>query len=216
MPDISLATANNLANWGNFALILGAVLVLLGTWLTVWAGGAKERFADERISSNERLTETAKADAAKAFEEAEKIRETNLKLAIQLESERAARVKIERGLASRGVSRDRKPFLIENIKGIHQQLVIKVERLVGDTEAKRFGDQLVECFKEAGVQVIETQIGISPGFPDGVTVISPEPPDDNKLAIAMKAAGISPTVIQRGVGPDISDVVKIGLKPPSF
>lgn len=186
MPDLSLTAANLLANVGNLALILGALLVLIGTWLTIWAGGTKERFADERISGNERLTETAKADAAKAVEETEKVRETNLRLSIQLESEKSARLKIEQGLASRSVSRDKRPLLVDAIKKIQPPLSVQVERLVGDTEARRFGDQLIECLKQAGVQLSDSTIGIAPGFPDGLTIIGPEPLDENKLALALE------------------------------
>jgi type II secretory pathway component PulM len=57
MPDLSLPTANLLSNTGNAGLILGAFLVLAGTWLAIWASGEKERYSDERIATNETKTE---------------------------------------------------------------------------------------------------------------------------------------------------------------
>ena len=216
MPDLSLPAANLWNNVGNLALIMGAFLVLAGTWLTIWTGGAKERFADERISGNETLTQTAKADAAKAIEETERLKNDNLKLSLQLEAEKSARLKIESGLASRNVSNVKKPMLIDELKKIDPKPIIQIQRLVGDTETKRFGDQLIECFNSAGIRSTDFTIGMSPGFPDGVTIVSSDLPESNKLVAALQAVGFSPVVKHGATPPGFSAVVLIGLKPPSF
>jgi hypothetical protein len=78
MIDLSLPQANALYNLANVLLILGALLVLLGTIAAIWTGGIRERFANERLSNNETETARAKADAAKADAHAA---EVNLELA---------------------------------------------------------------------------------------------------------------------------------------
>jgi Tfp pilus assembly protein PilX len=47
-------------------LVVGAVLVAVGTIMAIWTGGLRERFADERISNNETETARARATAAEA------------------------------------------------------------------------------------------------------------------------------------------------------
>lgn len=73
--DISLKGANLIFNAANALLIVGAVLVLVGTVAVVWSGSVREHFADQRISSNELETAQAKGDAAHANENAAKLSE---------------------------------------------------------------------------------------------------------------------------------------------
>jgi hypothetical protein len=75
--DVSSATANIIYTLSNLILVLGALLVLLGTVGAVFSGGIRERFADERISKNEADTATANARAAEAEQRAA---EANLQL----------------------------------------------------------------------------------------------------------------------------------------
>ena len=60
MFEMTLSRANTFYNIANAALVLGAMLVLLGTIVAIWTGGIRERFGDERLSNNE--TETARAN----------------------------------------------------------------------------------------------------------------------------------------------------------
>ena len=46
MFDITLPKANLIFNLANIALIVGAVLVAIGTIAAIWAGGIRDRFAD--------------------------------------------------------------------------------------------------------------------------------------------------------------------------
>jgi len=66
MLDISQTIADTIYGWANIALAIGAALVLFGTIGVIWSGGVRERFANERISSNETKTAQAVADAATA------------------------------------------------------------------------------------------------------------------------------------------------------
>lgn len=66
MFNISLNIANTLYGISNVALGFGALLVLLGTLGSIWSGGIRERFSDERIARDESQTATANERAAVA------------------------------------------------------------------------------------------------------------------------------------------------------
>lgn len=70
MFEMTLSRANTFYNIANAALVLGAMLVLLGTIVAIWTGGIKERFGDERLSNNETETARANESAAAARERA--------------------------------------------------------------------------------------------------------------------------------------------------
>ena len=99
MFDITLPKANLIFNLANIALIVGAVLVAIGTIAAIWAGGIRDRFADERIQVNDSLTGTAREEAARANENTEKLRESNLILQATADHERAERLKLESRIA---------------------------------------------------------------------------------------------------------------------
>lgn len=143
MPDLSLTAANQVSNIGNFALIGGAFIVRLGTWLTIWSGGHKERYADERISTNEAQTATANADAAKAIRETEGIRKENLTLSLKLEQEHAARLKIESGLASRRVTGNKREALVNALRDIKPSPILFSNEWL---EMRKHGNLVMICF----------------------------------------------------------------------
>jgi hypothetical protein len=67
---LSSQAADRLYGIANIALIVGALIVLVGTILAIWTSGVRERYADIRISNNEAETESARRDAAQAIERA--------------------------------------------------------------------------------------------------------------------------------------------------
>jgi hypothetical protein len=216
MPDLSLPAANLLSNIGNAALSGGAFLVLFGTWLAIWSGGQKERYADERISTNETQTATANAEAAKAIRETEVIRKENLDLSIRLEQEYSARMKIETGLASRRVSGNKRKLLIDALKRISPKPRIFVQRIVGDAEARAFGESLVAALSEAGIDFSQFTAGMAIGYPEGLTVIKDQSQQATQIEQAFKEAGLS-TFAQEGQPPNgFSVTIIVGIKPPSF
>jgi len=216
MPDLSLPAANLWNAIGNFALIAGAFFVLLGTWLTIWTGGQKERYADERISTNEKDTSVARAEAANAIKETETIKNENLKLSLQLEQERSARLKIESGLASRRLTGSKRKLLVNSLKSIQPTPHVDLQRIVGDAETRSFGAELIASFNEAGVMITDFTAAMALGFPEGITIIGPMLPQENGIAIAFKTAGFTPSVVQGPVREGFSVRVIVGLKPPSF
>jgi hypothetical protein len=66
MFSVTEALAVSLFNWSNVLVAAGAFLGLLGVIGIFAMGGAKEQFANERISANERETALAKELTAKA------------------------------------------------------------------------------------------------------------------------------------------------------
>jgi len=90
MFDLSQEMADSVFGLSNIALTIGAALVLVGTAGAFWSGGIRDKYSDERITSNEAKTAQAVAEAAQANQRAEE--------------ERLARVKIEERLAPRSLT----------------------------------------------------------------------------------------------------------------
>jgi hypothetical protein len=63
---VTEALAERLLWWSNFALVVGAVGVLIGTIGAIAMTSAKEQFVNERISANELATQRAREGAAQA------------------------------------------------------------------------------------------------------------------------------------------------------
>ena len=63
MFDVSLEGANLWFDISNVILLVGALLVALGTYGTIRFAGIKEKFSDERVSANEAETKRAIADS---------------------------------------------------------------------------------------------------------------------------------------------------------
>jgi hypothetical protein len=101
MLDLSLPTANALFGLSNIALIIGGVLVLIGTVGVFWTTGIRDRYAEERISSNEAQTAMANEGAAKANERASE-------LAKEAEHERLERLQLEAEIAPRRLTREQR------------------------------------------------------------------------------------------------------------
>ncbi len=86
MFDSSLDSANFWFNFFNATLVLGAFLVAIGTAGAIKTAATKERYADERIASNEAATERAKADSVIAQNETAKSNERIAELAVQADA----------------------------------------------------------------------------------------------------------------------------------
>lgn len=75
MLTVTESLANTLFAWSNVMLIAGAAAVLIGTIGAIAMGTAREQFANERISANERATGEANAQAGAAYADAGKANE---------------------------------------------------------------------------------------------------------------------------------------------
>ncbi|MFG0849592.1 hypothetical protein ACF8R4_08290 [Pseudomonas sp. FYR_2] len=74
MYQISQSLADSIYSWSNFILVVGALLALTGTIGTVWSGGIRERYSDERIAVNEAETARAKEETQKAILEQQRLK----------------------------------------------------------------------------------------------------------------------------------------------
>ena len=74
MHNIPLPIAEVVFSWSNIFLVVGTVLAFLGTVGVFWSTGIRERYAELRISTNEAETAKAKAEAAQANLQQEKLK----------------------------------------------------------------------------------------------------------------------------------------------
>ncbi|ASW07867.1 hypothetical protein [Rhizobium sp. 11515TR] len=142
MFNVSLATANFSFDASNLSLLVGAIFVCLGTFGVFKFGAIKEKFADERISFNE-------SETAKANENAEIVRKSNLVLQSDLERERAARLKLENKVAPRHLRAEQAKVIVEAIKPFQGQRIL-VTSIMGDAEAETYAVEFIGMFREAG------------------------------------------------------------------
>jgi hypothetical protein len=193
MGEIGLGTANLWFMISNIALISGAVLAVVGTCGTVWMGSIREHHADIRSQTNERLTAEAKAEGARAQEQAAQATERaaaieaqNLALAQTLERERSARLEMEGKLAARRLSADQRQRLFDGLaRGRGIELTVFAQS--HDAEATLFAHDLMAALSEAGC-LADFQGGMySAGLPVGLT-ISRNPAADGRRAEALITA----------------------------
>jgi hypothetical protein len=178
MWNLTEPMANSLFAASNLILILGAAAVLLGTIGAIAMGGAKEHFANERISANEAETEQARANAAIANEKAE--------------SERVERLKLELRLAPRSLSQDdanRLATALAALKGIAVD-VIAYEAIGNDVAP--LSHQIIAALVASGMNAkLFTPMG-GAGFFTGILVrCSEDAPVSVKKAIAPLAAALN-------------------------
>jgi hypothetical protein len=167
MLDLSLPTANALFGLSNIALILGGVLVLIGTVGVFWTTGIRDRYADERISNNEARAALANEGAAKANERASA-------LAKEAEHERLERLKLEAEIAPRRLTREQ-----------HEAIATALSRFAGrsitvtsysqDAESAVLTKQVIEALQTAGLKVADGTASLMQmgGFSMGIHVAGP-------------------------------------------
>ena len=90
MFNISSATAYSIYYYSNIALIFGTTIALIATIAAIYSSSIIEQYSNERTATNERLTIVAKAEAAKATENAAIAwlkQQGNAKLVVEITSE---------------------------------------------------------------------------------------------------------------------------------
>jgi len=190
MFNISLALANTIYVIANVMLVCGAVLALVGTMAVFWSGGIRDKYADERIASNEAETARAKAEAAKA----------------QLETER-----LKAQVAWRRLSPLQHKVLVEALKGNLPEGVW-IETVGDDPEASELHADITRAFEEAGIQV-HTFTGWARAV--GVGIANGPQPSRQAVQSAFLAIGVVLDEQKTGMS-KANDKVEIivGSKPP--
>lgn len=148
MSDISLPLANLFYNLSNIALIVGAVLAVIGTVGTIWMGSIRDQYSDQRVSDNEAKTATAVAESAKANQRAQELHESNAKLEIELEKERIERLRLEKALAPRRISSEEKRVLLVILQKLPQQIT-KITCIMNDPESHVLALDFAKVFNDA-------------------------------------------------------------------
>lgn len=182
MLDLSLPTANALFGLSNIALIIGGVLVLIGTVGVFWTTGIRDRYADERISSNETQTAMANEGAAKASERASA-------LAKEAEHERLERLKLEAEIAPRRLTREQREAIATALTRFTGRSVMVTSYSL-DAESAILTKQIIEAMQAAGLKVADgtaslMQLG---GFSMGIHVAGP-----NRALVASLRDALSQT-----------------------
>lgn len=191
MFDFSPQWADAVYGWSNIILISGAILALVGTFGTVIAGKARDRFSDERIAENERMTAQANADAERARLEQERLRAQ---------------------LAWRSVSEAQAAILVKALEGNH--FPVWVNFVDADPESVLFRESLNNALVSAGLETKgysgykrAVGLGIRGGQEEQRTV----------LAKALHAAGIELWSVSKEPGDFVKDghvEILVGSKPP--
>jgi hypothetical protein len=180
LSNIDLANKLYPISWAG--LVIGAILTAIATLTAFWSSGVREMYSDSRTASLEAAAEHAKLEQAR-------LSESNLKLQIDLERERGARLEIESRLSSRRVSTQQCQRLLEDlskVQPLHQTLVI----VQSDEEQARYGNDIVTCLSKTGAHVSLQRNGIMLGVAPGLSVELPSTESGQSFRKAFAAAGI--------------------------
>ncbi len=165
MFDSSPESANFWFNFFNATLVLGAFLVAIGTAGAIKTAASKERFADERIASNEASTKRAIADSDIAHQETAKSNERIAELAVQAEQLRKgaeeanqhaqqAQLELERlrqRVNQRRLDEDKFATLIDG----RPKASVELHYLADNAEAFSLANQMYRNLAKAGWPVTE-------------------------------------------------------------
>lgn len=165
----------------NIVAVIGAALVLFGSWGAFHFGRIRDRYTDERMSDNVRKTAEAVADAAK-------LRESNTHLQLDLENERIQRLSLEKKVEPRHISDDQRTLLISKIRSSGWKKAEIIWHGVG--EAEFYAKDLASVFEQAGVPTHAHTLG--PFVPSawGLLVIQTVNHDATRLKTILDEAGL--------------------------
>jgi hypothetical protein len=154
------------------ALLFGVIAVVA---LYVSATTSDKRIAD------------AQARAATLEVEAAKLRQTTVGLELDLEKERALRVKMQKEIAWRRISANQQAKLVEMLRD--HPFTVSVQAVAGDPESTLYGDDIRRTLRAAGFTVSAALKNFS-GPMHGLG-LSANPPEQRSLvASAFKAADV--------------------------
>lgn len=223
----------------NGILLLGAFLVLVGTWGTIRTAAVKERFSDERTAANEAETKRAVADSDAAKEGTAKANERIAELSTQAEQLRKvtaeanaraaeANLALERFRAPRSLNNEQKTQIATLLKSFAGQQYSGM--VAGSVPDARSLWVILDKVLTAANWIRQPPWGLAAGDPpagvpvspsDGVTLFVPVAdlpellPAVKTLASTLIAAGIA-TAIAADSGPQTRPkiiVIEVGTKP---
>lgn len=177
--DVSLATANRLYIGGWYLAFIASIITACGLGMQ-WIGTrVRDRDFDENIA---KLHE----NAALSEERSKLLEKGNLELATILERERAARARIEAGLASRHVRPEQRATLIEMLRGLTLTVVLSRHN---DLETTEYAREVASALNDAGINIQEGSLIVSD--PSSLAGLLVEEAADPRLINALFMAGLA-------------------------
>jgi hypothetical protein len=209
MVSISEGAANTIYSISNIALICGTTIALLGTIGAIYSSSIRNRFSNERIAENERLTIEAKTEAALAQENAAKANENAAQFnmrAVELEKQNTElRIKF----SNRRINEEQHRILVNELSKHPSSFNIET---MGDPESTLYAADILKLFQDSGWQVDQKNFPLGVMW-IGIIIYQTNDPAAVVVAEALKKAGIS-----FSIGNQFREKVTImvGGKPPVF
>lgn len=220
MFNLSLPLSNAIYVISGGLIIIGAVFGLIGTIGAIWSGALRERYADARLSDNEKETAQAKSVAALANEQTAQLKIEASGLAIQLEKEKTTRLELEQAVAPRIMEQYKSSEALKKIPG-----VTAIITNIPDIESQRMAGQLAATLSMAGWKYKFVPYNPSDIYPDGVVIeknVGAIPEDDLSpqateiLLEQLKNNKIESRYMPARDLPPNTIVIKVGFKPYTF
>jgi hypothetical protein len=214
--DISIDAANALYAWGWRLSLGGAIVTALGVGILFLGTRVRDRAFDQNIATLRERTASSEERSNALEKETARITASNLELATNLERERAARARIESGLASRHVTDEQKTALINALLGVKMEIIIS---LYQNPEASAYASEVTAALTEAGQTVTQGSTIIAGG--GNLTGLLVEETADPRLIGALIAARLvtqklsseKNVMFRTGEG---LNVIVVGHKPSPF
>ena len=215
----SYETASSIYDKANIVLLVGLVIGIIATFLIVWMGNVKEEYLNIDVAATNVVAEKAKADAANAYvqaadanERTANIEEHNLELQTILERERSARLKLEAQIAPRSLATAQREALDKALSSAPKPLTVKLI-LLGDQEAKMYGEQILSILQGAKIQVNINRAGIYVPPPYNIQItLQKNSAKSLSIKNAFEKANIPATFLFGNTGQFDAQIL-VGLKP---
>ena len=193
MFNISSATADSIYNYSNIALIFGTTIALIATIAAIYSSSIREQYSNERTATNERLTIVAKAEAAKATENAaiankiaseanESAAKSNLR-AIEVEKQN---IELRIKFSSRHIDKKQYDILVSILSKNPSTFNIET---MGDPESGMYAADILKTFLDSGWNVDKKEFPLGVIW-TGIQIFQTNDPAALYIADALKAAKI--------------------------
>ncbi|MFV8372866.1 hypothetical protein [Flavobacterium sp. LB2P74] len=194
MFNISSTTADTIYNYSNIALIFGTTIALIATIGAIYSGLVREQYSNERTATNERLTIVAKAEAAKATENAsnankiaaeanESAAKSNLR-ALQVEKQN---IELRIKFSSRHIDKEQYDILVSELSKNPSSFNIQT---MGDPESGMYAADILRTFLDSGWKVDKKEFSMGVIW-EGINIFQTNDPAALHIADALKEAEIS-------------------------
>ena len=202
MLNISQNTADSIFNFSNIFLVVGTTIVLIATIGVIFSSSIREKYSNERISLNEKLASVAKADAAKAIENAAT---SNLRAAEVEKQNIILRMKF----SNRRVNKKQYLILIQELS--KNPSTFNMETM-GDPESGLYAADILKTFLDSGWKIDRKE------FPLGIIWTGIILFQTNDPAAVYIADALIKAKIKFLIGDQFREkaTIMIGGKPPVF